>query len=58
MNRRLEDRLKAAQGLDDENKIRDLRRKQYDDMEEEINKQGPNSLNKNHTQCKIQKQKN
>ena len=38
MNQRLEDRLKAAQGLDSEELIRALRRKQYDDMEEEINK--------------------
>ena len=34
----MEDRIKAAQGLDDEEKIRELRRKQYNDMEEEINK--------------------
>ena len=36
--RRLEDRLKAAQGLDSEEKVRDLMRKQYNSMEEEINK--------------------
>ena len=38
LSRRMEDRIKAAQGLDDEEKIRELRRKQYNDMEEEINK--------------------
>ena len=38
LNRRLEDRLRAAQGLDDEEKLKELRRKHYDDMEEEINK--------------------
>ena len=38
LNRRLEDRLKAAQGLDDEDKLKELRRKHYEDMEEEINR--------------------
>ena len=34
---RLEIRLKAAKGLDDDEKVKKLRRKQYSDMEEEIN---------------------
>ena len=38
ISRRLEDQLRAAQGLDDEDKLRELKRKHYDDMEEEINK--------------------
>jgi exonuclease III len=37
-SRRLEVRLKAAQGLDDEECVKELMRKQYDTMEEEINK--------------------
>ena len=36
--RRLEDRLKSAQGLDDEDSVKRLMRKQYETMEEEINK--------------------
>ena len=35
---RLETRLKAAQGLDGEQAVKDLMRKQYDSMEREINK--------------------
>ena len=42
--RRLETRLKAAQGLDDEKKVKDLLRKQYDVMVEEINKLKKESL--------------
>ena len=38
VERRLEIRLKAAQGLDEEDKVKELMRKQYNDMEEEINK--------------------
>ena len=38
LSRRLEDRLKAAQGLEDKEKIKELRRRQYDMMEEEINR--------------------
>ena len=38
ISRRLEDRLRAAQGLDDEDKLKELRRKHYEDMEEEINR--------------------
>ena len=34
---RLEIRLKAAQGLDTKEKVKELRKKQYNDMEEEIN---------------------
>ena len=36
--RRLADKLKAAQGLDSEERVKALVRKQYDSMEEEINK--------------------
>ena len=36
--RRLEDKLKAAQGLDSEERVRALMKKQYSSMEEEINK--------------------
>ena len=36
--RRLEDRLKAAQGLDSEERVKALVRKQYDSMQEDINK--------------------
>ena len=35
---RMEDRLKAAQGLDDEVSVKELMRKQYDTMEAEINR--------------------
>ena len=35
--RRLEVRLKAAAGLDDEDAVKDMMRKEYDEMEEKIN---------------------
>ena len=35
---RLEERLKAAQGLDDEPRVKELMRKQHDTIEMEINK--------------------
>ena len=37
-HRRLEIRLAAAQGLDDQEKVRELMNKQFDQLEEEINK--------------------
>ena len=36
--RRPEDRLKAAQGMDDKTRVKELLRKQYNTMEAEINK--------------------
>ena len=38
ISRRLEDRLRNVQRLDDADKLRELRRKHYDNMEEEIYK--------------------
>ena len=35
--RRLEERLKAAEGLDEDDKVKEVMRKQYDEMEEKIN---------------------